>query len=189
MDWLAAARAGDSSALWVGLEAGRPELVRRVRRELRIGSSDDVVVADVVHRALAKGFTRFEQFGGATWGQWISWLAQIASNLIADDGRDRAREPESLDGMLDDLGSWVMPRDRNDTPRTAAQKKEIEKRAIRAIEDLPKAERTAVTLYFQKGMPLDKIAEQLGKTRAAVKVARDWGVARIRTALGIGDEV
>jgi RNA polymerase sigma-70 factor (ECF subfamily) len=187
MHWLADARAGDLSAAWIGLEACRADLVSRARGQLRKACGRGDAAEDVVSGVLARACGQFSSFRGKSWGEWIGWLRTIVRRAVLDDVVNAKGQDESLNRMLEEVGSWVAPADRNDTPRAKAQKEETWRSVLQLIDELPKAERTAVVLFHLKHMKVEEIAAQLGKSADAVRMARDRGVERIRAAMGGAD--
>lgn len=85
----------------------------------------------------------------------VAWLYRTAANLIVDDFRRRKREDERTRR----LAELDPPKD---DARTRAD-------LWTAVEALPDAQRTAVTLRYGQGMKVIDVAEALGRTEGATK--------------------
>jgi RNA polymerase sigma factor (sigma-70 family) len=69
------------------------------------------------------------------------------------------------------------------SPSLAASRNEGLLRLAAAVEALPDAQRDAVTLYHLQQWPLDRVAEHMNRTPAAVAGLIKRGLKQIRTAL------
>lgn len=109
---------------------------------------------------------------------FAAWLYRIAGNAVIDHVRAR-RIMVSIDAVADaaDAGSPVDQR--------ALDAVEID-RVWSAVDRLPPAQRTAVTLRFGRDLPIADIAAHLGRSDGAVKLLLNRGLTALRTALDTG---
>jgi RNA polymerase sigma factor (sigma-70 family) len=89
------------------------------------------------------------------------WLAGIGLRVCHSWLRYRAREAWSLDALL---GGRVLPEpiDWSATPLVQAEESELNDRVRRAVADLPRGQRAAVTLFYLADLSHLETAELLG---------------------------
>lgn len=124
----------------------------------RIEAED--LTAEVFRRALAH-LPRFK-WTGAPFG---AWLLRIAANLIADSAKRKAREG---DLSVDDPATSVSPSVKQSQQRDL---EEYERRAhlFKLVDGLGEDQRRVVMMRFAEEKSIGEIAEQLGKSKGAVK--------------------
>lgn len=112
---------------------------------------------------------------------FAAWLYRIAGNAVIDHVRAR-RSTASIDAVAEaaDDGRPVDER--------ALDRLEVE-RVWAAVDRLPPAQRTAVTLRFGRDLPIADIAAHLGRTEGAVKLLLNRGLTALRTVLESGQIV
>src|SRR4029077_21075090 len=106
-----------------------------------------------------------------------SWLYQISVNAIAD--HYRAKRPTS------DLDSAVGVADRQLAVDERIAQRDEAARVWAAIDSLPPAQRTALTLKLGEDLKLAVLGEIMGKSEGAVKLLIHRGMIGVRQRLGI----
>jgi RNA polymerase sigma-70 factor (ECF subfamily) len=120
------------------------------------------------------------------------YLARIASNLIADQGR-KARGVSfiSLEGgsASDAVRAMIesLPSDPAGDPQRLVERQEVRAMVRAAIAALPDDQADAVLLRFGGDMPLKEIAEALHKSEGAVKSLLHRALNNLRRSLSNGE--
>jgi len=147
--------------------------------------------SDVVQDALVKALQHLDQLRGRTEAELAAWLRQILATTLANLARDWGRGKRDagrevpLEQRVHDSSARleaVLAADQT-SPSLAASRNEGLLRLAAAVEALPDAQREAVTLYHLQQWPLDRVAEHMGRTPAAVAGLIKRGLKQIRTAL------
>ncbi|HEV2953714.1 MAG TPA: RNA polymerase sigma factor [Candidatus Dormibacteraeota bacterium] len=129
------------------------------------------VTSEVFIKAL-RGLPRYQDTGRP----FTAWLYQIAQNAVHDRYRS-ARATVELDELHDLAQSGP------DLADVAARKDQL--RAIwQIVEDLPRAQRTALVLKFQEDLKIEDIAIAMNRSPGAVKLLIHRGVAKLRIEAG-----
>jgi RNA polymerase sigma-70 factor (ECF subfamily) len=185
------ARRGDRSAVNALLSQLRPYLYALVRNRLDPGSRLSTTDSDIVQESLVRLSRGFEtedtastaRFLGDSVPQLLAWIEQIVGRLVADQERhdraqkrDRGREdPRTLaDSMLASDSS----------PSQRSQKDEEMAGLQAALQRLPPQHRQLLELRYFQHLPFADIAEQLGKSVEAVRVAHLRALTHLRRELG-----
>jgi RNA polymerase sigma-70 factor (ECF subfamily) len=147
-----------------------------VYRRLRDHESAEDVTAEIFIKALKAIDTYRPEIA-----PFAAWLYRIAGNAVIDHVRAR-RIMVSIDAVADaaDAASPVDER--------ALDRVEVD-RVWAAVDRLPPAQRTAVTLRFGRDLPIADIAAHLGRSDGAVKLLLNRGLTALRTALDTGQVV
>jgi RNA polymerase sigma-70 factor (ECF subfamily) len=113
------------------------------------------------------------------------WLARIASNLIADQGRRNAGATVvSLEGSSEGVRAFLEGLSSSaPDPHTLAERQETQALLRSAIASLPGDQADAVLLRFGGDMPLKEIALAMGKTEGAIKSLLHRGLVNLRRTL------
>ena len=156
------ARNGDRHAFCDLLERHRPMLLALCRRML----SDSALAEDAAQEAVLQAMLgldhlrRPDRFG--------AWLAGIGLNVCRRWLRDRSRDYWSWEAMQ---GGWQAPEpdDWQSAPEELAQASDLAARVDRAVADLPRGQRAAVTLFYLSGLTYVETAALLGIEVGAVK--------------------
>jgi RNA polymerase sigma-70 factor (ECF subfamily) len=156
------------------------------RSQLRSGANHAMDASDIVQQTLLQAHQKREQFRGQTEAEFRGWLRQILANVIADAFRKRVPK-----AVLDDLNQSAAQLDhflqsQPTSPSQKVERGELLARLVKALEDMPEDERTAIELrhFEQPAWPLEKIAEHLGRpTPKAVASLLHRGLERLREAL------
>lgn len=106
-----------------------------------------------------------------------SWLYQISVNAITD--HYRGRKPAS------DIDEAIAVADAAPTPDERVVLSLEAQRIWTAIDKLPEAQRTAMTLKLGSDLKLAQIGEIMGKSEGAIKLLIHRGMGTVRTSLGV----
>jgi RNA polymerase sigma-70 factor (ECF subfamily) len=166
-------------------------MLARVQLEPRLRAKIDL--SGVVQQTLLEAFHKRAEFHADHPAQELAWLRRILANNLADDlrklatrKRDLAREC-SLEMALDEssarLGEWLAAD--QSSPSQQAERNEMAVRLAVALARLPEAQREALVLQHWHGWSLARIAEHLGRTRAAVGRLLKRGLQQLREELDV----
>lgn len=165
--------AGDPGAFAVLVRRYAPMLTRVMRRGMARPQDADELVQETflqVHRH-ARDFDMSRRLK--------PWLMTIGMNLKREYFRRRGRRPEEallLDGRRDPSVALTDGLDRRDAQR----------KLVRAMADLPSAQREVIELHWFAEMSMSDIAEVVGASLSAVKVRAHRGYAHMRQILSGG---
>jgi RNA polymerase sigma-70 factor (ECF subfamily) len=151
-------------------------------------------LSGVVQQTLLDAFRKRSVIEGGPAGE-AAWLRQVLAHNLADEvrklaagKRDVTRE-RSLEQALEDssarLGA-LLAADQS-SPSQRAVHNEDAFRLAQALAGLPEAQREALILQHWHGWPLARIAEHLGRTRAAVAGLIKRGLEHLRRDLPVGE--
>jgi RNA polymerase sigma-70 factor (ECF subfamily) len=143
------------------------QIYKFVYSRIRDQASAEDVTSEVFMKAL-RSIGRYQDTGRPI----SAWLYQIAVNATNDRFRS-TRPTEDIDEQHDLAARGPA------LEELAAQRDEL--RSIwKAVEALPRQQRTAMVLKFQEDMKIDDIAVAMGKSAGAVKLLIHRGVTRVR---------
>ncbi len=184
----------DTQALAEFLASHRPQLMAFIERQLGAALRRKIEPDDVFQETSAEAVRALPT---AELGDRdpFSWLCQIAERRIIDlhrrffgaQKRDAAREvplgssggsTSTPGGLINLLVASLT------TPSQAFSRNVREMRLLEALEKLPDDQRTALRLRYIDNLPSKQIAEQLGKTDAAVRVMLTRSLKRLHELLG-----
>lgn len=184
-------QSGDQSALSVYVEDQRERLLATITRKMSDGLRAKVEPQDVMQEVLVSAF---DSYAALDWSDRdpFHWLCQLADRKIIDAHRyhigakKRSGEKEvslqrgnaSEEGELIDLLIMSMT-----SPSAAFARDQKGQRLQMAIAALPDDSREAVKLRYVDGLPTKEIAEQLGRTDAAIRVLLTRTIKRLQAAL------
>ena len=170
---------------WDRADSVRPYLKQVARRLLDSGLSAKLDPSDVVQRALLNAHEQANQFQGRTFAEWLGWLSAIVRNEtlhaiqfyqrnVRDVRREQplAREPGSVCQF-------------SVSPQEQAQRREQAALVLTALEHLPEEYRKVVDLRNFQDLQFAAIAEQLGRSVAAVRQLWVRAVRRLRWQIGV----
>ena len=170
---------------WDHADSVRPYLKQVARRLLGSGLSAKLDPSDVVQRALLNAHEQANQFQGRTFAEWLGWLSVIVRNetlhaiqFYQRDVRDVRREQP----LAIELGSVCQS---SVSPQEQAQRREQAALVLAALEHLPEEYRKVVDLRNFQDLPFAAIAEQLGRSVAAVRQLWVRAVRRLRWQIGV----
>lgn len=177
---LAAAQRGNEAAFARLWRDANPPLLRYLS-VVSSGEHDDV--AAETWASVVRGLSRFQ----GDENHWRAWLFATARRRAVDDGRRRARvrdravgDASDLDGLTADASSAhqsaVDPADVVLAHQAVAD-------ALAAIRRLPPLQAEVLMLRLVAGLPSDVVAELVGSTPGAVRVAAHRGLKRVSQEL------
>ncbi|HJZ59201.1 MAG TPA: sigma-70 family RNA polymerase sigma factor [Gemmataceae bacterium] len=149
--------------------------------------------SDAVQEAMVNALRAIELFRGTTDAELAAWLRQILARVLAGaargfarDKRDAGRE-QSLAAVEDSsarLEAWLAAD--GSSPSQRAERNEDLVRLAAAVDRLPDAQREALTLYRLRGLGLDEVAAQMGRSPDAVAGLIKRAVHQLRQDLAPG---
>ncbi|ANZ38477.1 RNA polymerase subunit sigma [Lentzea guizhouensis] len=170
---VAGALAGDRAAVAKLLEAIRPVILRYCRSRVgALSSADDV--AQEVCLAVLTALPSYRDQGRP----FLAFVYGIASHKVADAHRAAARDRSDPTSDLPESA------DRSAGPEERALGSDLSRRMARLLEVLPEKQREIVRLRVVVGMSAEEVAEAVGSTPGAVRVAQHRALARLRKEFG-----
>jgi RNA polymerase sigma-70 factor (ECF subfamily) len=164
-------------------------LLARLQGDRRLQGKIDL--SGIVQQTLLEAHRGLPRFQAKSRGELAGWLRRILANNLADemrrlrsDKRDVARE-QSLEAAIEAsssrLEAWLAAD--QSTPSQHAVRQERALRIAEALAGLPDAQREALELQHWHGWPLARIAEHMGRSRAAVAGLIKRGLEQLRTTM------
>ena len=151
--------------------------------------------SDVVQETMVQAIQAREQFRGEVDGQMAAWLRRILARNLAQAvrafGRDKrdVRREQSLEAGLAEsssqLEAWLAAEE--SSPSEKAEQNEETLRLAQAIEQLPQAQREALTLQHWHGFSLAEIGERLERSPEAVAGLLKRGLKQLRLLMHEGE--
>lgn len=138
-----------------------------VARRVRDRAETQELTAQVFHKALAN-LGKFKWRGAP----FAAWLYRIASNVIADQAKQKVRE--STDQL-----------DPSSESSTATDLEAVERRArlFSAVDKLPEDQRRVIVMRFADEKNIREIAGELGRSEGAVKQLQFRALENLRNRL------
>lgn len=133
---------------------------------------DAMVTEDIVSDIFLKAYRNYERYDSQY--ALSTWLYAIARNTLIDHYR-KDRAVVDIDGL--DVA------DTTDPLFLLIDEHVSRSEVLRAIEELPEEQRVFITAQFFDGKTAKEIANEAGKSHAAVRKIISRGVAALRTAL------
>jgi RNA polymerase sigma-70 factor, ECF subfamily len=174
------------------LERYRSYLLLLARSQDGVGGD---AASDLVQKTLLAACSQQEQFRGRTKAELAAWLKQILRNQVIDAyrqqrrlKRDVAREvalEAGVDGSFTRADDWLAAVDSSPSQRVARQEELVQ--LAGALAELPEAQREAIVLHHLQGASLAAVAQQLGRTEAAVAGLLHRGLKALREHLDDGN--
>jgi RNA polymerase sigma-70 factor, ECF subfamily len=171
---LRAAAAGDRQAFAALWRSAHPGLLRY----LRVIAGTDA--EDVASETWVKAMRALPSFTGDE-SSFRGWLAVIARNHLADLGRRAVRRPEQLTGDVDEQALG-----RVDDIADLAMEQLSTAQALRLVATLPPAVAEMVALRVVVGLDVGQVAQIVGRTPGAVRVAVHRGLRTLAAQLESG---
>ncbi|MCA8948494.1 MAG: sigma-70 family RNA polymerase sigma factor [Planctomycetes bacterium] len=181
---LSAAKAGTRTALEALLEQLQPWLRREA--ELRMGEPMRAYVrpSDVTQEATVQVFSRLQDFGGSTEGQFHAWVRAIVENTARQLARyheAQKRKAPSRTSQLNALAAELLP----ETPTPASELERAETISLlhRALGSLREDYRMIIEQTKLNGRPVVEVAEELGRSAASTRMLLSRACAALREAI------
>jgi RNA polymerase sigma-70 factor (ECF subfamily) len=166
---LAAAQKGDEGAFSVLWRDCNPSLLRYLR-VIAPEYAEDVAAETWV--SVVRGLSRFRGAEAA----WRAWLFTTARRRVVDDGRRRSRRPESPMAEVE-AAPWAA-----DTADLALENLGT-RAAITAVATLPPLQAEVIMLRVVAGLDTETVAQLVGRSPGAVRVAAHRGLRRLAQTL------
>lgn len=180
-------KAGDKQAFNELVLRYQHKLVKLISRYVH----DHAEALDVSQEAFIKAYRALPNFRGDS--SFYTWLYRIGINtaknhLVSQGRRPPDNDIDAQDAERYDIESRLKDQD---SPEAMAQRDEIERTVLEAIEALPEDLRTAITLRELEGLTYEEIAQAMecpiGTVRSRIFRARDAIDRRLRPMLSNTD--
>ena len=173
-------RGGDREAFGILVQRHHRVLAGLIRQ--RLGPAEPV--EDLLQDAFTKALANIDRFAGRS--SFVTWAGSIALNLATDWQRKQARRRLAPPA---DVEQDVLPDRSRRAPAERMAADEDVLRARQAIEQLPEAQRMAVTLRVIEDLPYTEVADRLAVPVPTVRTWVSRGLRRLRQILEQNDEV
>jgi len=144
-----------------------------VARRVRDRSTAEDLTSDVFHKALAN-LPRFKWTGAP----FASWLFRIASNLIADRAKRKAKISASSEEVE------LIPQAARKDSQSGLEDVERQAQLFRLVDGLPEDQKRVVSLRFAEDKSIKEISNELGRSEGAVKQLQFRALQNLRAKLG-----
>jgi len=168
---LAAAQDGSEDSFAILWRDANPSLLRYLR-VLAPESAEDIAAETWVQ--VVRGLPGF--VGDET--GWRAWLFTTARRRLLDQARFRRRHPTE---PLDDIGTAEVPAS-PDTEQLALENIATQS-AIALLSQLPAHQAEVIMLRVLAGLDTEVVAEMLGRSPGAIRVAAHRGLRKLETLL------
>jgi RNA polymerase sigma-70 factor, ECF subfamily len=168
---LAAAQGGSDAAFATLWRDANPSLLRYLRVIAPEHAED---VASETWVQVVRGLPRFT--GDET--AWRAWLFTTARRRLLDQARLRKRHPAE---PLDDVGPAEIPRT-PDAEQLAMENMATEA-AMSLLSRLPQQQAEVIMLRVVAGLDTEVVADMLGRSPGAIRVAAHRGLKKLATLL------
>jgi RNA polymerase sigma-70 factor (ECF subfamily) len=173
------------------LERFRPYLRLLARLQLGPRLQAKLDASDVVQQTLLRALEGLAQFRGGSEAELAAWLRQILARQLANAVRDLERAKRDagrerpLQAALAEssarLEAWLAAE--QSSPSQQAERNEQLLLLAAALEELPEAQREAITLHHLHDWTLDEVGRRLGRSPAAVAGLIKRGLKQLRLQL------
>ncbi len=147
--------------------------------------------SDVVQQTLLKAHQSLDQFRGHSPAELTAWLRQILARTMANAARDhgRGRRDVALERSLEQsieessarFDAWLAAE--QSSPSQRAERNEQSLILVKALAELPEAQREALLLKHCQGWSLAEIGRHLDRTPTAVASLLQRGLRQLREQL------
>ncbi|HWG42434.1 MAG TPA: sigma-70 family RNA polymerase sigma factor [Gemmataceae bacterium] len=181
----------DGGSLQRPLESYRDYLRLLARLQLDPRLRGKLDPSDVVQQTLVKAHQNAGQFRGQSDGERVAWLRRILANTLTDAARKFRCEValgQSLEKALNEssarLEAWLAKN--QESPDEQANRQEQLLRLAEALGQLPDDQRRVIELHHLQERLLADIAQDMGRTEAAVAGLLRRGRKKLRELLEDG---
>lgn len=179
------AQAGDRAAL-AELVQGQQTYVYSIAMSLMHNPAD---AADMTQEAFIRLLRSLGTYRAET--KFTTWLYRLVTNICLDGLRRRGRPVESIDEPMSSrsgedtpsVGERLADSDRWTQPEEEVQLRESANEVRGALQQLPPAQRLALTLHYFEDLRYEDIAEVMGLPLNTVKSHIRRGKERLALAL------
>jgi len=185
-------RSGDTHALAQYVEQHRRQLLAFIERQIGAALRRKVEPEDILQE-LSSDAVRGLANMDLSERDPFSWLCQLAERRVIDahrryfgaQKRDAGREvPLQSGGDASQAGLINLLVASMTSPSAAFSRNAKEAKLLEALGQLPDIQREALRLRYVESWPSKKIAEQLGKSDAAVRVMLTRSLKKLQDILG-----
>jgi RNA polymerase sigma-70 factor (ECF subfamily) len=148
-----------------------------ISRRVRDRSETEDLTAEVFSRALTN-LPRFKWTGAPV----AAWLFRIASNLIADRSKRKAREGNAT-GFDTEAEMAGNPKLTKQTQQVELEECERRTRLFRLVEALAEDQRRVVVMRFAEEKSIRDIANEMGRSEGAIKQLQFRALGNLRARL------
>lgn len=127
---------------------------------------------------------------------WLAWLRRLLANNLRDEirkikaaRRDIRRErslEEALGVSSSNIENWLCSQ--QSSPSQRAIRAEELSRLAQALSDLPEDQLRAIELHHLRGLPLQSVATELGRSKEAVASLLYRAIKRLKKQLSLEGE-
>ncbi len=168
-------------------------LLARLHLDQRLQGKLDA--SDLVQQTMLEAYRSRDKLAGRSEGEVLAWLRQALAHQMAHAVRDLGRakrdvgRERSLEAALAEssahLEQWLAAE--QSSPSDQAQRHEWSVRLAAELETLPEPQREAIVLHYWQSWSLARIAEQMGRTPAAVAGLLQRGLRTLRSRMKQGE--
>jgi RNA polymerase sigma-70 factor (ECF subfamily) len=179
-----------SGAIDVSLERYRQYLHLLARLQLDSQLKAKVDLSGVVQQTLFEAHQAAKEFRSLPAGRRTIWLRRVLAHNLADeirrfrtDKRDARREhslEEAIENSSHRLNLWLKSAEPAPSDRLSRQEQALQ--LADALSRLPEAQREALVLHYWQRQGVGEIAQQLGRTQAAVAGLLKRGLQQLRAS-------
>jgi RNA polymerase sigma-70 factor (ECF subfamily) len=174
---LAEARIGQRDSLGALLERYRGYLRALACSKLPLPLQARANASDLVQETFLLASRHFDQFRGASEGEWREWLRRILrrclSRFVRKHGWTHKRSVYRelpLETGADDSVQRSPIADHGSSPSAGVQRREVASLIAERLALLSPAHREVLVLRNLKGLPFDEVARRMGRSPGAVRV-------------------
>ena len=195
LDLVHRAADGDRTALTVLLQESRRPLFAIIAPKIPQDLRSVIEAEDVIQEAHVAAFRHIATFEPRSPDAFFQWLSTVAERKLFDAiKRHRAEkrggavatisgtiiDPRVEESVVILLDTFIAP---GKTPSSTARRNEAVEEVLRALEQLPPDQERAVHLIHLDGVPVEQVAEQLGRTEPAIRGLCRRGLETLRDRL------
>ncbi|HEV2256674.1 MAG TPA: sigma-70 family RNA polymerase sigma factor [Streptosporangiaceae bacterium] len=173
---LAAAQQGDEAAFAALWHDGQPALLRYLH-VLAPDAAEDIAAETWTH--VVRGLARFR----GTEQNWRAWLFTTARRRVIDQARQQIRRPATSLEALPETAVAELAELRSPDAADLALDNLATLKAIAVIASLPPMQAEVVMLRVVAGLDNETVAQLLGRTPGAIRVAAHRGLQRLASLL------
>jgi len=111
-------------------------------------------------------------------GEFRAWLHRLALNVCYEQIRKKKRRRQVDEVPLEETVPAA-----SESPEEAAIGKDLNARVVQLVEQLPEAQKSAITLFFFDDLKCSEIAVRLGVPVNTVKTRLHYGIKALRVRL------
>lgn len=167
-----------------------PGVLRRmhaISRSILSSETQSADWEDLLQAATLRAFERAGTFRGHSEGEFIAWFTTIVRHLAIDEGRKRGHSALPLSPSVMDSLTEPGP-----TPEEQVAGRDLRNRRLAEVEagleELSPMEQAVINLSLRYGFAPEKVAELLGVSASAFRVALGRALSRLRSIVSAADD-